>query len=344
MKEEISYKRAIQSLLALSIYLIFGAAMFTAIERPHHEVYCDKARNEIIDSTMYFLKEMAPNFKEKSSKFMMVSNNTISTISNEHDETDKIDSLDQLASSLTDPELIKDSYILLQFYTKLHRHVQEGCLFQHAEWTFTQTLFYSISLITTIGYGNQSPKSDLCKTLTITYCFIGFCLVASFINSFGGYLKQKSYQLLSVMKVPDKPSIRGAIFMLIFILIFVLLPAICFYIIENKLSEKEWSFTTCLYFVLITLSTIGLGDYIPSIQPTTNNWEDVATSIIYAYLIFVWILFGLVYMKTSMDLLTDSLKYVYFDGKRRSILIKRAGQEAWENGISNTQHVFYGLH
>ena len=38
------------------------------------------------------------------------------------------------------------------------------------QWTFAGSLFYSIACITTIGYGDQTPKTQTGKFVTIIYC------------------------------------------------------------------------------------------------------------------------------------------------------------------------------
>ena len=43
-------------------------------------------------------------------------------------------------------------------------------------WTFPGSLFYSIVLISTIGYGDQTPKTQWGKLVTIVYCIIGIPL------------------------------------------------------------------------------------------------------------------------------------------------------------------------
>ena len=46
--------------------------------------------------------------------------------------------------------------------------------------------------------------------------------------------------------------------MLVFLSLFVLAPALIFSNLENN-----WDFVDAIYFVFISLTTIGLGDYIP---------------------------------------------------------------------------------
>jgi len=44
------------------------------------------------------------------------------------------------------------------------------------KWTFPGSLFYSIVLISTIGYGDQTPKTQWGKLVTIIYCIVGIPL------------------------------------------------------------------------------------------------------------------------------------------------------------------------
>ena len=50
-------------------------------------------------------------------------------------------------------------------------------------WSWLDSLYFSTITLTTIGYGDLSPVTDLGKVFTIVYIIIGVGLILSFVNT-----------------------------------------------------------------------------------------------------------------------------------------------------------------
>ena len=124
------------------------------------------------------------------------------------------------------------------------------------------------------------------------------------------------------------------------LLVYVLFPTLFFYLVENIiLGGKDWTIMGCLYFVVITLSTIGFGDYVPTLE---HNHFPYFFVVLYQIVIFVWILCGLVTMKIWLEMVTDGMKQMYEESKnavRSSLKTENSQEKALSNliGLMNKE-------
>ncbi|XP_066537670.1 potassium channel, subfamily K, member 7 [Hoplias malabaricus] len=130
---------------------------------------------------------------------------------------------------------------------------------------FTSSLFFVTTFLTTTGYGTTIPLSDEGRVFCILYCLVGIpltllllsCLTHSLLprvthapirhlqHNWG--LSHNTASLLHCGMIAVSTAT-----------LFFLLPAVALCLLEN-----DWSFLESLYYCFISLSTIGLGDYLP---------------------------------------------------------------------------------
>ena len=51
------------------------------------------------------------------------------------------------------------------------------------DWSWLDSLYFSVITLTTIGYGDFSPKTTLGKLFTMGYIIIGVSLILGFVNT-----------------------------------------------------------------------------------------------------------------------------------------------------------------
>lgn len=59
-----------------------------------------------------------------------------------------------------------------------------GTYFYHAieQWSWLNSLYFSVTTLTTVGYGDFSPHTDAGKVFTIVYLFVGIGVLLSFMT------------------------------------------------------------------------------------------------------------------------------------------------------------------
>lgn len=127
--------------------------------------------------------------------------------------------------------------------------------------------FWASNLLSSLptGYGHTVPHSDWGKIICIFYAFLGIPLTLMFLSCLLQYLLPLvTYRPVRYIHrrwgfSADRVALAHAVLLgLVTVGLFILIPAICFSALEGN-----WSFLESVYFCFISLSTIGLGDYIP---------------------------------------------------------------------------------
>ncbi|XP_073938367.1 potassium channel subfamily K member 17 isoform X2 [Castor canadensis] len=128
-------------------------------------------------------------------------------------------------------------------------------------WEFMGSFFFSVSTITTIGYGNLSPQTVAARLFCIFFALVGIPLNLVVLNRLGDFMLQGvhrcAHRLGGGRQDPAKARwLAGSGTLLSGLLLFLLLPPLLFSHMEG------WSYLESFYFAFVTLSTVGFGDFV----------------------------------------------------------------------------------
>ncbi|XP_076442839.1 potassium channel, subfamily K, member 16-like [Babylonia areolata] len=170
-------------------------------------------------------------------------------------------------------------------------------------WDFSGAFGFSISVVTTIGFGNLAPHTMEGKVVVVIYAIMGIPLMLLLLAGIGEKL-MLLFKRISKLKVcSTKPQVNRVVNALLIVVLGMVVgfvaPATLFHFIE------EWHFLEALYFCFTTLSTIGFGDYIIGIHE--RKISEGALHETYEVVAYVWILFGLAYVSLSIKYISDLL-------------------------------------
>ncbi|KAM3871219.1 potassium channel subfamily K member 10b [Diretmus argenteus] len=179
--------------------------------------------------------------------------------------------------------------------------------YNSSSWDLGSAFFFAGTVITTIGYGNIAPSTEGGKIFCILYAIFGIPLFGFLLAGIGDQLgtifvksilrvekifRQKHKQI-SQTKIRVTSTI---LFILAGCIVFVTIPAVIFKYIEG------WTTLDAIYFVVITLTTVGIGDYV------AGGDRRIVYMKWYKPLVWFWILVGLAYFAAVLSMIGDWLR------------------------------------
>lgn len=156
-----------------------------------------------------------------------------------------------------------------------------------SSWDFSSSFFFSTTLLTTIGFGAVTPLTSVGKVACIFYTLFGIPLTFLFVGTLTYIITKPVRKLLDVMISKWESFIPELGIRLLHLLLLVVFVAGIFFIVPAvifDILEPTWSFLDAIYFTFISLTTVGLGDFVPGFNVgatymSQRAFYQIATSV-----------------------------------------------------------------
>lgn len=285
-------------------YTVIGALIFYSVEQPHEQMMKEQQlkliytrQNEFVDD----LIRLAAGNETKRYEWETLAERHMHNMS------------DQL-------------FVAFEKYFLTSNEVKKNAATE--TWTFSSSIFFAVTVVTTIGYGNPVPVTNIGRIWCILFSLLGIPLtlvtiadLGKFLSEhlvwlYGNYLKLK-YLILSRHRKERREHVcehchsHGmghdmnieekripALLVLTILIVYTAFGGV----LMSKL--EPWSFFTSFYWSFITMTTVGFGDLMPRRDG-------------YMYIILLYIILGLAITTMCIDLVgVQYIRKIHYFGRK----------------------------
>ncbi|XP_064622230.1 potassium channel subfamily K member 16-like isoform X2 [Lineus longissimus] len=155
-------------------------------------------------------------------------------------------------------------------------------------WDYASAIFFSSTVVTTIGYGHISPSTGGGRAFCSVYALIGIPINLILLAALGGKMAKAGEKLRHLKSLKDKPracmTVRLLVCFGVGFIFFVFIPSAIF------VATEGWTYGEAVYYSVITLTTVGFGDFVAGLDYSGNLRG------LYRISISFWIVIGLAWV------------------------------------------------
>lgn len=168
-------------------------------------------------------------------------------------------------------------------------------------WNFIGALFFSGTVVTTIGYGHLAPTTNSGRIFCIFYALIGIPLTWTLLARLGYMISCGVSAVITIFerrflqREPSKVGLKSTL------VTFLMASAMILLIAGIAHYSERWSFLDGIYFGFITLSTIGFGDLVPLHPRPGEDTVEYATHVtVFTVMTLLYFTIGLAIVSSMM--------------------------------------------
>jgi len=156
-----------------------------------------------------------------------------------------------------------------------------GYSFVFENWSIIDSIYFAVTVFTTVGYGDLTPSDDASRLFTVLFAFGGVVILGLFLGIVGSRMfeihearveerlqnvRVKVLEQFSTQDTSKPPTARTFLTDVISIITILSPMLLVLAIIASPIAylEKEWDPIKGLYWMFMTGTTIGFGDFSPT--------------------------------------------------------------------------------